>query len=118
MAAEGLAAFLSTVRVLICIMDEVVPVKFRAAGRLICEFSSPTSPITVPVIESYCCCAYADFRACYWFLDVLVLIADSILTCEVSLGAVTNEGARLLTFLASSSTLAICCKLVVTDFLF
>ena len=35
MAAEGLAAFLSTVRVLICIMDEVVPVKFRAAGRLI-----------------------------------------------------------------------------------
>ena len=69
-------------------------------------------------MESNCCCAYADLKACYWFLVVLVLIADSILTCEVSLGAVTNEGARLFTFVASSSTLAICCKLVVTDFLF
>ena len=66
----------------------------------------------------YCCCAYADFKACYWFLEVLVLTAESILTCEVSLGAVTNEGSRLLTFLASRSTLAICCKLVVTDFFY
>jgi hypothetical protein len=74
--------------------------------------------MTVPDIESNCyACYYFDFKACYWFLEVLVLIAESILIVEVSLGAVTNDGARLLTFLASSSTLAICCKLVVTDFL-
>jgi hypothetical protein len=38
------------------------------------------SPMTVPVRES-CCYAYYyfDFKACYWFLEVLVLIAESIL---------------------------------------
>ena len=93
------------------------PVKLSADGRLICIFSSPTSPIMVPVKDSFVC----------WteFLEVLVLVVatisvvfeDETFPAARSLDP-TKDGARLfITFLASISTLAICCMLDVTAFL-